>query len=153
MRNNSACSRIDHFAAGSDTASHAQRMSQRVDQFHRCGRHDVGGPAGLAVPLDQVQRLGAHLVEQLRCGVGVEAHQVVVAHALHHGEDAVAHADTGFVAGTTEAELHRFECVVGDLGARHQTGAPGSHGQHEGARPTDERAIEIEERRAGAAGG
>ena len=54
-------------------------------------RHDVGGPPGVAVPVDQRLRLGPDLVEQLRDDLGVEGDEVVDAHALDGAEDAIAH--------------------------------------------------------------
>ena len=103
---------------------------------------------GVAVPIDQRLCLGPDLGEQLRHDLGVERDEIVDTNALDRTEDAIAHPVGGVVAGAGEPERDRADRVLAELAGRHQAGAPRGDAQHERARPTDEGAVEIEERRA-----
>ena len=61
----------------------------------------------------------------------------------------VAHAVRRVVAGTAEPERHGADGVLAELARWHQTGAPRGDAEHERTRAADQRAVEIEERRAG----
>ena len=91
-------------------------------------------------------RLGADLGDQLGHDVDVEGHQIVDPNPLHGPEDPVSHAVGGVVAGPAEPKGDGPGGILGELARWHQPGSPRGHAEHEGARPADQGAVEIEER-------
>ena len=106
----------------------------------------------MAVLVEQQLGLGTQLGHQLGDDVGVQGHQVLHGDAAHGAEDPVTHAGRGVVAGAVQPEAHRRRGVSSELGLGDQPVAVGGHPQHEGTRPADQGAVEIEEGGGGAVG-
>ncbi len=102
----------------------------------------------MAMKVEQAARLGADLVEQARQDLGVEGDEVVLAHPADGAEDPVANRRRLVVAGAAQLEGQCRHAVASELACPHQTGSARRRGEHERRRARDQRAVEVEERRA-----
>ena len=74
--------------------------------------------------------------------------EVVLAQPGDRPEDPVAHRVGRVVAGAEQLEVHGPCGIAHELRRRHQPGRPRRRGHHEHRRAGDQRAVEVEERRA-----
>src|SRR4029078_8863033 len=102
----------------------------------------------MPMAVDQGLRLRPYLGDQLRHDLYVERDEFLDPYALHRTEDPVADARGGAVAGPAVPERHRADGVLAELPRRHQPRTPRGNAEHQRAGAADERAVEVEERRA-----
>ena len=139
---------VDDLRHRAERTFHAHLGCEVLDDLDRRRRDDVCVSAGFVMQVDQAARLAADVVEQTSEDVVSESFDVGEGDTLDGGQHLIAHPGRLFVRGPGEFEGDGARRILDELAPRHHAVAVGHPPQREDRGTADDRAIEIEERRA-----